>query len=169
MTQFRGRAGGNRGPVDRWLEITRDDSGRVTVMILSARTVSLGAMRMTSLDARAGRCRVARRCHHERPADDRAPGGPEGHHGRADGRAGRGRQFRRKAMIMNLTPEQVGELQNALDDAIEYWGPDNGSCHDCTPQRMCADHQGDKEAADSYRDLRGRLADLLGQREIEAA
>jgi hypothetical protein len=72
-------------------------------------------------------------------------------------------------MTMNLTPEQVGELQNALDDAIEYRGPGNGSCHDCTPQRMCDDHQGDKEAADSYRDLRGRLADLLGQREIEAA
>jgi hypothetical protein len=51
-TLFRGRAGGNRGPVDRWLEITRNDSGRVTVMILSARKVSLGAMRMTSLDAR---------------------------------------------------------------------------------------------------------------------
>jgi hypothetical protein len=73
MTLFRGRAGGNRGPVDRWLEITRNDSGRVTVMILSARTVRLGAMRMTSLDARTGRCRAARRCHHERPADDLAP------------------------------------------------------------------------------------------------
>ncbi len=52
MTLFRGWAEGNRGPIDRWLEITRDASGRVTVMILSARKVSLGAMRMASLDAR---------------------------------------------------------------------------------------------------------------------
>lgn len=68
-----------------------------------------------------------------------------------------------------LTTEQLGELQNALDDAIDYREPDNGSCHGCTPQRMCSDHQGDKDAADSYRLLKDHLGILLGQREIEAA
>lgn len=60
-----------------------------------------------------------------------------------------------------LTRDDLGALVNALDDAAEYREPDNGSCHDCTGAQMCSDHAGDKEAADSYRVLRGRLEQLL--------
>jgi hypothetical protein len=43
---------------------------------------------------------------------------------------------------MSFTTGQLGELQNALDDAIEYRGPDNSHCPECTHEEMCGDHAG---------------------------
>ena len=60
-----------------------------------------------------------------------------------------------------LTSGDLGEIANALDDAIDYREPDNGACHSCDPGRLCSDHQGDKDAADSYRQLKARVQALL--------
>lgn len=70
----------------------------------------------------------------------------------------------------SLTPRDLGEIANALDDAIGYREPGNGHCPDCTPEAMCDDHQGDKEAADSYRLLQDRIREVLSpERELEAS
>ena len=62
--------------------------------------------------------------------------------------------------LSDISRSHLGELLNALDDAIGYREPETGHCPDCTETEMCDDHVGDQEAADSYRSLRARLTEL---------
>lgn len=68
---------------------------------------------------------------------------------------------------MSQPGDYLGTVLNALDDAIEYREPDNGSCPDCTTGQMCADHAGDKEAADEYRAVRQLLEPAAGRQQLE--
>ena len=67
-----------------------------------------------------------------------------------------------------LGGRDLGEIENALDDAIGYREPDNGTCPGCTPEGLCGDHQADQDAADSYRALKARVQELLYP-ELEAS
>jgi hypothetical protein len=74
--------------------------------------------------------------------------------------------------MATITEDQLGELLNAMDDAIEYRYPDTSGCSACAekeaekPGKMCGDHEGDQEAYERYMALSVVLSNLAGRRPV---
>jgi hypothetical protein len=81
-----------------------------------------------------------------------------------DGPAGPGRQQQAQglptgAQLLTLDQEQAATVMAALDDAAALRREAIGNCPDCrsADDRVCIDHQGSREAADDYDQLRWQL------------
>jgi hypothetical protein len=85
-------------------------------------------------------------------------------HDSADGPVGPGPQQQAEglpagAQLLTLDQEQAATVMAALDDAAALRREAIGNCPDCrsAEERICADHQGSREAADDYDQLRWQL------------